>query len=62
VREPGQAPDSGKSTDTDAAGLAALFAELESVGTDDVLIWSLSKGPAALERIAEARSIHLARR
>jgi len=62
LREPGQPPDSGKSTDTDAAGLADLFDELESVGADDVLIWSLSKGPVALERIAEARSIHLARR
>ena len=61
LREPGQAPDSGKSTDTDAAGLAELFDELESVGVHDVLIWSLSKGPAALERIAEARRIHLAR-
>ena len=62
VREPGQPSDSGKSTDTDAAGLADLFDELESVGTDDVLIWSLSKRPVALERIAEARSVHLARR
>jgi alkanesulfonate monooxygenase SsuD/methylene tetrahydromethanopterin reductase-like flavin-dependent oxidoreductase (luciferase family) len=62
VREPGQEPDTGKSTDTDAAGLADLFDELQSVGADDVLIWPLSKGPAALERIAEARNLHLARR
>lgn len=61
LREPGQRKDSGKSTDTDAAGLADLFEALEAVGVDDVLIWSLSKGPAALERIAEARRIQLAR-
>jgi alkanesulfonate monooxygenase SsuD/methylene tetrahydromethanopterin reductase-like flavin-dependent oxidoreductase (luciferase family) len=61
LREPGQPADSGKSTDADAAGLADLFGELESVGADDVLIWSLSKGPAALERIADARSMYLAR-
>ena len=61
VREPGQPPDSGKSTDTDTAGLADLYEEMESVGVDDMLIWSLSKGPAALERIAEARELHLGR-
>lgn len=59
LREPGAAVDSGKSTDADAAGLADVFDELASVGADDVLIWSLSKGPAALERIAEARELHL---
>ena len=62
LREPGQPPDSGKSTDADAAGLAGFLDSLEGAGFDDVLIWSLSKGPAALERIAEARAIHLAGR
>ena len=32
VREPGRRRDAGKSTDADAAGLADLFDELESVG------------------------------
>lgn len=62
LRDPGTAPDEGRSTDADAAGLADLFDELAEVGADDVLIWSLSKTPAALDRIAEARRIHLDRR
>jgi alkanesulfonate monooxygenase SsuD/methylene tetrahydromethanopterin reductase-like flavin-dependent oxidoreductase (luciferase family) len=62
VREPGQAPDAGKSTDADTAGLADLFAELEAAGLDDAIIWSLAKTPAALERIAAARLMHGARR
>jgi FMNH2-dependent dimethyl sulfone monooxygenase len=61
LHEPGEGRDDAKGTDTDAAGLADLFDELEALGYGDALIWSLSKSSAALERIAEARQIHLAR-
>lgn len=62
LHEPGQGADDTKGTDTDAAGLADLIDELEALGYNDALIWSLAKSSAALERIAEARRIHLARR
>ena len=61
VREPGAAPDEGRSTDADAAGLADLFDDLAAVGIDDAVVWSLSKTPDALERIAEARELHMNR-
>ena len=54
-----QPADDGKSTDADAAGLADIFDEHAALGFADALIWSLAKTPAALERIAEARRIHL---
>jgi alkanesulfonate monooxygenase SsuD/methylene tetrahydromethanopterin reductase-like flavin-dependent oxidoreductase (luciferase family) len=62
VREPGAPADDGRSTDADAAGLADLFDELAEVGIDDALVWSLSKTSDALDRIAEARRVHLGRR
>ena len=62
VHEPGEGQDDTKGTDADAAGLADLFDELEALGYGDALIWSLAKSSAALERIAEARRIHLQRR
>jgi len=62
VRDPGTPTDDGKSTDADAAGLADIFDEHAALGFVDAVIWSLSKTPAALERIAEARRTHLARR
>ena len=62
VHEPGQRGDDEKGTDADAAGLADFFDELAAVGVDDALIWSLAKTPAALDRFAEARELHLARR
>jgi alkanesulfonate monooxygenase SsuD/methylene tetrahydromethanopterin reductase-like flavin-dependent oxidoreductase (luciferase family) len=62
VHEPGQRGDDTRGTDSDAAGLADFFDELAAVGFDDALAWSLAKTPAALERIAEARELHLARR
>jgi alkanesulfonate monooxygenase SsuD/methylene tetrahydromethanopterin reductase-like flavin-dependent oxidoreductase (luciferase family) len=62
VHEPGQGADDAKGTDAGAAGLADLFDELEALGYGDALIWSLAKSSAALERIAEARRTHLARR
>ena len=61
LHEPGQGKDDAKGTDADAAGLADFFDELEALGYGDALIWSLSKSSAALERIAAARQIHLAR-
>lgn len=60
VHEPGQRGDDARGTDADAGGLADLLDELEAAGLDDAIIWSLAKTPAALERIAEARSLHLA--
>lgn len=62
VREPGAPPDDGKSTDADVAGLTDIFDEHAELGFEDAVIWSLSKTPAALERIGEARRAHLARR
>jgi len=62
LHEPGQGADDAKGTDADAAGLADLFDELEALGYGDAIIWSLAKSSAALERIAEARRIHVARR
>jgi len=61
VREPGQHDPDGRSTDADAAGLADYFDELAALGTDDALVWSLGKTTVALDRLAEARRIHLAR-
>ena len=61
VHEPGRLGDDARGTDADAAGLADLFDELAGAGFDDALIWSLAKSPAALERIAEARGLHVAR-
>ncbi|MBI2782205.1 MAG: LLM class flavin-dependent oxidoreductase [Chloroflexi bacterium] len=61
VREPGAPADDGKSTDADTAGLAEIFDEHAALGFADAVIWSLSKTPAALERIGEARRIHLGR-
>ena len=62
VHEPGEGKDDTKGTDAGATGLADLFDELEALGYGDALIWSLAKSPAALDRIAEARRIHRARR
>jgi FMNH2-dependent dimethyl sulfone monooxygenase len=62
VREPGAPADDGKSTDADVAGLTDIFDEHAALGFEDAVMWSLSKTPAALERIGEARRAHLARR
>jgi alkanesulfonate monooxygenase SsuD/methylene tetrahydromethanopterin reductase-like flavin-dependent oxidoreductase (luciferase family) len=47
--------------DAGADGLADLLDELAGLGLDDALVWSISKSPAALDRIGEARRIHRAR-
>ena len=62
THEPGSGGDDEPGIDADAAGLADFFDELAAVGAGDVLVWSLEKSPAALERIAEARELHQARR
>ncbi len=62
IRQPGAPVDDGKSTDADIPGLADLFDEHEALGFADGIIWSLDKTPAALERIGDARRIHLDRR
>ena len=62
LHEPGQRPaDDPRSTDTDATGLADLLDELDAFGFADAIVWASAKTPAALERIAEARSLHAAR-
>jgi len=61
VREPGAPADEGKSTDASTEGLADLFDEYQALGFVDGIIWSLAKTPAALDRIGEARRIHVAR-
>ena len=63
LEEPGSLrPDDPTAIDADAAGLADFLDELASLGIDDVLVWSIAKSAAALDRIAEARTVHLARR
>ncbi len=58
----GAGADDASGTDAGAAGLAEFFDELETLGFGDAIIWSLAKTPSTLELIAEARSIHQARR
>ena len=59
--DPGMRGDDARSTDADAAGLADLFDELEAVGFSDAIVWSVSKAPAAVDRIGEARELHAKR-
>jgi alkanesulfonate monooxygenase SsuD/methylene tetrahydromethanopterin reductase-like flavin-dependent oxidoreductase (luciferase family) len=61
LHPPGEGADDTSGTDTDAAGLAALFDELAALGFADAIVWALAKGPAALETIAQARELHQAR-
>jgi alkanesulfonate monooxygenase SsuD/methylene tetrahydromethanopterin reductase-like flavin-dependent oxidoreductase (luciferase family) len=60
--DPGERGDDARSTDADAAGLADLFDELAVAGFADAIIWSISKSPAAIDRIGEAREIHRGRK
>jgi alkanesulfonate monooxygenase SsuD/methylene tetrahydromethanopterin reductase-like flavin-dependent oxidoreductase (luciferase family) len=62
LHEPGQLGDDAKGTDADAQGLADLFDELEAFGYQDAIVWSVGKTTAAVERLAQAREIHLGRR
>ncbi len=61
LHEPGTGADDPSGLDADAAGLADFFDELAGAGIDDAVIWSIAKSSAALDRIAAARTIHLAR-
>ena len=61
LHEPGDGAEDLLGMDADAAGLADFLDELAVLGIDDALVWSISKSRAALERIAEARRLHLAR-
>ncbi|HEX5590751.1 MAG TPA: LLM class flavin-dependent oxidoreductase [Candidatus Limnocylindrales bacterium] len=61
LHEPGTGTDDAFGLDADAAGLADLLDELAALGVDDALVWSIAKSLPALDRIAEARSVHLAR-
>ncbi len=60
--EPGERGDDARSTDANAEGLADIFDELEAAGFADAIVWSIGKSPAAIDRIAEARGIHVGRR
>jgi alkanesulfonate monooxygenase SsuD/methylene tetrahydromethanopterin reductase-like flavin-dependent oxidoreductase (luciferase family) len=61
LHPPGEGADDTSGTDTDAAGLADLFDELQDLGFADAIVWSLEKTPAALATIAEARERHRSR-
>lgn len=62
LHEPGTGRDDSKGTDAGTEALADLFDELAAFGFHDTIIWSLAKTSVALERIARAREMHLARR
>lgn len=62
VFEPSERGDDARSTDADANGLADIFDELDAAGFADAIAWSIGKTPAALERIGEARRIHVGRK
>jgi alkanesulfonate monooxygenase SsuD/methylene tetrahydromethanopterin reductase-like flavin-dependent oxidoreductase (luciferase family) len=61
LHDPGTGADDLLGLDAEADGLADFLDELAGLGVADALIWSISKSRAALERIAEARRLHLAR-
>jgi alkanesulfonate monooxygenase SsuD/methylene tetrahydromethanopterin reductase-like flavin-dependent oxidoreductase (luciferase family) len=62
LHDPGTGGSDAAALDADAAGLADFLDELEGLGFEDALIWSISKSLPALDRIAEARHIHQGRR
>lgn len=59
LHDPGDGADDSSGLDADAQGLADFFDELAALGLDDAIVWSISKSVAALDRIAEARRLHL---
>jgi len=61
LHEPGSGADDPLGLDADAAGLADFFDELAGLRIDDALVWSISKSAASVDRIGEARMVHLAR-
>jgi alkanesulfonate monooxygenase SsuD/methylene tetrahydromethanopterin reductase-like flavin-dependent oxidoreductase (luciferase family) len=61
LHEPGSGSSDAAGLDADAAGLADFLDELAGLGIDDALVWSIAKTRPTLDRIAEARTVHLAR-
>jgi alkanesulfonate monooxygenase SsuD/methylene tetrahydromethanopterin reductase-like flavin-dependent oxidoreductase (luciferase family) len=61
LHEPGTGSDDPTGLAADASALAGLFDDLAAVGIDDAIVWSIAKSAAAVDRIAEARRLHLAR-
>ncbi len=61
LHDPGEGADDASGLDADARGLADLFDELAALGIDDAIVWSISKSAAAVDRISEARRLHLGR-
>jgi FMNH2-dependent dimethyl sulfone monooxygenase len=62
LADPGDSTADATTLSADVDGLAAAFDDLAALGLDDVLVWSLSKSAAALDRIGEARRRHLGER
>jgi alkanesulfonate monooxygenase SsuD/methylene tetrahydromethanopterin reductase-like flavin-dependent oxidoreductase (luciferase family) len=60
LHEPGEGADDARGTDVGPEGLASFFDELDDLGIDDAIVWLLDKSEQALERLAEATSIHRA--
>ena len=61
LHDPGAGAHDAMGLDADAPGLADFFDELASLGVDDALVWSISKSADAVNRIGEARRLHLER-
>lgn len=61
LHEPGTGAADASGLDADAAGLADFLDELAALGVDDALVWSIAKTLPAVDRIAQARTVHLAR-
>ena len=59
--DPGTGAGDAAALDADSAGLAAFLDELDELGLDDALIWSISKSRAALDRIGKVRRLHAPR-
>jgi probable F420-dependent oxidoreductase len=60
--DPGEGVDDETTLFADADRLATAFDGLADLGVDDVIVWSLSKSMASLDRVAEARRRHLGER
>lgn len=61
LHDPGDGADDVSGLDADASGLADFFDELTALGIDDAIVWSISKSAASIDRIADARRLHLGR-
>jgi FMNH2-dependent dimethyl sulfone monooxygenase len=61
LHEPGTGADDAFGLDAGAGGLADFLDELAGHGIEDAFVWSIAKTLPAIDRIAEARTVHLAR-